>query len=175
MAVGPITQSRGDRPPIVAGIFLGMGFAGFFDGIVLHQVLQWHHLLTSVRPIHSIADLEANTLWDGLFHIFALILTIIGLVLLWRSRHVFGSNTTNEQFHPTTVLIGAMMVGAGGFNVVEGLVNHHLLQIHHVKLGPHQTAWDFGFLALGTVLAIAGWLIVRGQIMKNQRQPLPDR
>ncbi len=34
--------------PTIAGIFLGLGLGGFFDGIILHQVLQWHHLFTSV-------------------------------------------------------------------------------------------------------------------------------
>jgi uncharacterized membrane protein len=29
--------------PISAGILFGLGLGGFFDGIVLHQVLQWHH------------------------------------------------------------------------------------------------------------------------------------
>ena len=31
------------RPAIV----LGIGLGGFLDGIVLHQILQWHHMLTS--------------------------------------------------------------------------------------------------------------------------------
>jgi uncharacterized membrane protein len=29
------------------GILLGIGLGGFVDGIVLHQILQWHHMLTS--------------------------------------------------------------------------------------------------------------------------------
>ena len=29
------------------GIILGVGLGGFVDGIVLHQVLQWHHMLSS--------------------------------------------------------------------------------------------------------------------------------
>lgn len=32
--------------PMAAGILLGLGLGGFFDGIVLHQILQWHHMLT---------------------------------------------------------------------------------------------------------------------------------
>ncbi|HEU5099504.1 MAG TPA: DUF2243 domain-containing protein [Roseiflexaceae bacterium] len=39
------TQSR--RPLSVAGIWLGLGLGGFFDGIVFHQILRWHHMLTS--------------------------------------------------------------------------------------------------------------------------------
>jgi uncharacterized membrane protein len=33
--------------PVSAGILLGLGLGGFFDGIIWHQVLQWHHMLTS--------------------------------------------------------------------------------------------------------------------------------
>ena len=29
------------------GLLLGVGFGGLFDGIALHQILQWHHMLTS--------------------------------------------------------------------------------------------------------------------------------
>jgi uncharacterized membrane protein len=25
---------------------MGLGLGGFIDGIVLHQILQWHHMLT---------------------------------------------------------------------------------------------------------------------------------
>ena len=49
-------ESRSERrdtapaPPTgrvrTAGIVLGIGLGGFFDGIVLHQILQWHHMLT---------------------------------------------------------------------------------------------------------------------------------
>jgi hypothetical protein len=34
--------------PTEAGVFLGLGLGGFFDGIVLHQVLQWHHMVSLV-------------------------------------------------------------------------------------------------------------------------------
>lgn len=60
-----ITESRNhSRLLIVAGILIGMGLAGFFDGIVLHQVLQWHHMSSSVCPGDNVANLEINTFWD---------------------------------------------------------------------------------------------------------------
>jgi uncharacterized membrane protein len=33
--------------PRLPGLFLGIGLGGPVDGIVLHQILQWHHLLTN--------------------------------------------------------------------------------------------------------------------------------
>jgi uncharacterized membrane protein len=71
--------------PTSAGILLGMGLGGFFDGIVLHQILQWHHLLTSAGyPPDSVENLKVNTLWDGLFHASTYIFTVLGLWILWR-------------------------------------------------------------------------------------------
>lgn len=71
--------------PTIAGIFLGLGLGGFFDGIILHQVLQWHHMLTSAGyPADTLGNLEMNVTWDGLFHISTYILTLTGMTILWR-------------------------------------------------------------------------------------------
>ena len=58
--------------------------------------------------------------------------------------------------------MGALLAGWGGFNLVEGLINHHLLGLHHVRDdlgGP--LAWDLGFLALGAAQLVAGMLLIR--------------
>jgi uncharacterized membrane protein len=47
------------------------------------------------------------------------------------------------------------------FNLVEGVIDHHILGIHHVKPGPHQLAWDLGFLAVGALLVVVGWVMVQ--------------
>ncbi len=63
------TKRTDGQFPISAGILFGLGLGGFFDGIVLHQVLQWHHMLTSAGyPADSVPNLQLNTLWDGVFH-----------------------------------------------------------------------------------------------------------
>jgi uncharacterized membrane protein len=73
------------RPSIgAAGILLGIGFGGFFDGVLLHQILQWHHMLTSTgsHPATTVAGLEDNTLADGLFHALTFVAALTGLVFL---------------------------------------------------------------------------------------------
>jgi|SRR3954466_5354251 len=79
------TERSGGRFPISAGILFGLGLGGFFDGIVLHQVLQWHHMLSSWYPINSLENLKLNTLWDGIFHSTTYIFVVIGLFILWRT------------------------------------------------------------------------------------------
>jgi len=147
--------SRGRAP----GILLGIGLGGFVDGIVLHQILQWHHLLTSEGsyPDTTVAGLEANTLADGLFHAATWVAVAAGIYVLWRRT------TRSRQAIGGRALFGWMLLGWGLFNVVEGVVDHHVLTLHHVREGANvnETAWDLGFLAFGVTLVVVGWLLAR--------------
>src|SRR5918997_5195397 len=73
--------------PRAPSFVLGLGFGGFLDGIVLHQVLQWHHLLTSTEdhPMGTVAGLEANTLADGIFHLATWFLVAAGSAMMLRA------------------------------------------------------------------------------------------
>ncbi len=148
------TRNR-HRPLITAGILLGTGLGGFVDGIVLHQLLQWHHMLSSIRPIKTVSDLELNMVWDGLFEASTWVITVIGLVLLWRAGE------RDEVPWSSKTFVGSLLVGAGAFNLVEGLIDHQILGIHHVKPGPNELIWDLGFLASGVVLALVGLILLR--------------
>jgi uncharacterized membrane protein len=145
--------------PTSAGIFLGLGLGGFFDGIVLHQILQWHHMLTSAGyPPESVENLKFNTLWDGLFHASTYIFVVIGLIILWRAAHRV------HLWWSGKMLIGAILIGFGIFNVVEGIVNHHLLGIHHVnETVPMEQwiYWDIGFLVWGLAMLMGGWALLK--------------
>jgi uncharacterized membrane protein len=145
--------------PRAPGILLGIGLGGFVDGIVLHQILQWHHMLTSEGsyPKTTVAGLETNTLWDGLFHASTWIAVAVGIWILWRRTTDWRWAISGRAF------IGWMLVGWGLFNVVEGLVDHQILGIHHVRegAGVNELAWDLGFLAFGAVLIVSGWLLAR--------------
>lgn len=152
------------RPPLSAGLWLGLGLGGFVDGIVFHQVLQWHHLFTSAgHPADTLAGLQFNTLWDGVFHAATWLFVVIGLARLWQAA---------QHPHPpwpARGFVGDILLGFGLFNLVEGLVDHHLLGIHHVNetVPPSQWIWwDLGFLASGALLVAAGlWL------RKGRRRP----
>jgi hypothetical protein len=64
-------------PLIAAGLLLGTGLGGFVDGIVLHQILQWHNMLSSVRPPTNLVDMKVNMVWDGLFHALTWTVTVM--------------------------------------------------------------------------------------------------
>jgi uncharacterized membrane protein len=140
---------------ISAGVLLGSGLGGFFDGILLHQILQWHHMLSSQLPPTDLVSIKVNMFWDGLFHAFTWLVTVIGLGLLWRAGQ------RPEVPWSTRTLVGSLAVGWGAFNLVEGLIDHQILGIHHVHPGAGQLAWDLGFLASGVVLLGVGWGLIR--------------
>jgi uncharacterized membrane protein len=143
--------------PRAPGLLLGIGLGGFVDGIVLHQILQWHHVLTSEGsyPDTTVAGLEANTFWDGVFHAATWVAVAAGIYILWRRPADVRWGASGHAF------FGWMLVGWGLFNLVEGVVDHHVLKIHHVREdSAHQTAWDLAFLAFGGLLILGGWAIV---------------
>jgi len=143
--------------PTSAGIMFGLGLGGFFDGIVFHQILQWHHMVSSWYPATTIAKLELNTLWDGIFHAAAYVFVALGLLLLWRTAH------KKHLIWSSKLLAGTLLVGWGFFNVLEGTVNHHLLGLHHVnELAPRGQwlYWDLGFLGWGAAMLFIGWALI---------------
>ncbi|GGP94460.1 putative membrane protein [Actinomadura coerulea] len=163
-----VREGRADVTPVnlrLPGIVLGVGLGGFVDGILLHQLLQWHHMLTSTNTDnigvkyyspHTVSGLEMNTVWDGIFHVVCWLSVLTGLALLY-------SRVTRDRRRVWTspALWGWILVGWGLFNVVEGIIDHQILGIHHVHGGPHQIWWDVGFLLLGVVLVAAGYLVQR--------------
>ena len=151
-------SERGDFPTS-GGVLLGLGLGGFFDGIVFHQVLQWHHMVTSAGyPATTIANLQFNTLLDGLFHATTWLFTVGGVAILWRHAH------RAHVRWSTRLLCGTVLIGFGAFNIVEGLVDHQLLGLHHVNETAPQDQWvywDIGFLLWGAAMFIAGWWLKR--------------
>lgn len=134
-----------------AGVVLGMGVGGLIDGIVFHQILQWHHLICfSCHPGATVDDVRKNILADGLFSLVVLGLTIAGISKLWLALRE-GWGELSRRF-----LLGVAAVGWGAFNLIEGTIDHHILEIHHVRPGPHQLFYDIAFLAFGAALVLAG-------------------
>lgn len=160
MTTGNVGHADADRRLWTrGGVLLGLGIGGFFDGIVIHQLLQWHHMLSAVYPHDTPGNLRANTLADGLFHLVAYLFTLLGVSLLWSGLR------GGHRAWPTSAFVGTLLFGFGLFNVVEGLIDHQILGIHHVRPGPYQLAYDLGFLIWGAVMLLVGW-----RLMRNERR-----
>lgn len=150
-----MTKQRQFGPLLAAGLLLGTGLGGFLDGIVLHQILQWHNMLSSKIVPTDLVTMKQNMLWDGLFHAATWLMTAVGLALLWRAGQ------RSDVPWSTRAFVGSMALGWGLFNIIEGIIDHHVLGLHHVHPGRDELAWDLGFLGLGAVLAIGGALLIR--------------
>jgi uncharacterized membrane protein len=160
-----LTTNQKRRGPLVgAGLILGIGLGGFIDGIVLHQILQWHNMLSSVAPPIDLVTMKYNMMWDGLFHALTWAMCAGGVALLFRA----GRNA--DVPWSGRLLFGAMLGGWGLFYFVEGLVDHQLLGLHHVHPGSAQAAWDLGFLLLGGIgFMLLGYLVARTESSSARR------
>ncbi len=145
------------RPLVSAGTVLGIGLGGFVDGILFHQVLQLHGMLSARLPKTTLANVEINMFWDGLFHAATWVVTAIGVALLFSAAEHRAAPWSRR------ILLGAMLMGWGLFNLVEGVIDHLVLQVHHVVESSGLSMWDYAFLASGVLLIAIGWSLVRAE------------
>jgi uncharacterized membrane protein len=158
------------RPLATPALLLGIGLGGFLDGILLHQILQWHNMLSSVTPPVDLVAMKYNMVWDGAFHLVTWAVTTIGVVMLFRAAR------RDDVVWSGRIFAGTMLAGWGLFNFVEGILDHLLLGIHHVHPGAAQLAWDLGFVTVGGVgLMLVGFLIGRTEISGDRMSPATRR
>ncbi|MBZ9677608.1 DUF2243 domain-containing protein [Mesorhizobium sp. ES1-1] len=123
-------------------LLLGFALGGFFDGIVLHQILQWHHLLSGLGgPAGS--DLRFQIVADGLFHLFMYVLAVLGTVLLVSAR------AAGARPGLTTDILRLALIGFGVWHMVDAVLFHWLLGLHRIKMNSDvPLAWDVAWLAI---------------------------
>ena len=128
-------------------VLVGIGLAGSLDEIVLHQVLRWHHF-------YDRGSLAAGLIADGIFLLGSTAALGIGLVLLvqrWPTAR-----------DPLRQAAAGILVGAGGFNLYDGTIQHKLLGLHQVRAGaPNNLPYDLVFIAIAAVVLLAGLLLLR--------------
>ncbi len=150
-----MNDTHNGKPLIIAGTFLGIGMGGFVDGILFHQILQFHAMLSARLPKTSIPNIEINMFWDGLFHALTWTMTAIGLALLWRAVKRADVPLAGKT------LVGSLFLGWGLFNLIEGVIDHHLLNLHHVVERLGVSVFDYSFLASGLIFIIGGIVAIR--------------
>jgi uncharacterized membrane protein len=145
-----------------AGITLGIGLGGFADGIALHQLAQWHNMGSAVLPPTTMEAMRQNMRWDGWFHVATLLVTTVGVYLL------LADGRSGRPLPTARSLSGQMLLGWGMFNLVEGVIDHHVLNLHHVRdLPAHVPVYDWIFIAIAGV----GFILL-GTAISRDRQPI---
>jgi uncharacterized membrane protein len=150
-------QSRLTTTPLfAASTVLGIGIGGIIDGTVLHQILQWHEMLSNKLPPVTLLNKSVNMFWDGVFHAYCLVVVVIGIWLLYKLFY------RRDVIINGSIFIGGHLFGWGLFNLVEGIIDHQLLKLHNVReVSLNIAYWNYGFLAFSIVLIIAGALLYR--------------
>lgn len=150
----PNKRHLSPAPLMAAATVLGIGLGGFIDGIALHQILQWHEMLSNKIAPTTYVGKSVNMFWDGIFHSFTLIVTFTGVVLMWKLLFRKDINRSGN------LLAGGMLFGWGLFNLLEGIADHEVLKLHNVReIAADKEAWNLGFLGLSVLLVIVGLLI----------------
>jgi len=139
-----------------AGYLLGFGLGGFFDGILLHQILQWHHLLSLVtRP--PFQDIRVQIMADGFFHLLMYVLAGAGLLKLWQGRHHVDGGGDR-------LLLANAAIGFGAWHILDGVLSHWILGIHRIRLDSENVLlWDLlWFAVFGVGFVLLGRRLRRG-------------
>ena len=131
---------RGPRGAALTGV----GLATTLDEVVFHQLLGWHHLVSSGDDAVALAS-------DGVLHVLGTAALVAGVYLL--VRHWRGDRRG---------AVAGVLVGLGGFNVFDGIVDHKLLRLHQVREGvPDLLPYDVTWLAVSLAVLAAGLLLRR--------------
>jgi uncharacterized membrane protein len=154
-----VTSREPDRSLLWPAILVGVGVAGSLDEVVLHQLLRWHHF-------YDRGSAAAGLIADGIFHLCSTAALAGGLVLLvgrWQ-----GGREQRRQ------AVGGVLVGAGAFNLYDGIVQHKLLGLHQVRAGaPNNFPYDLVFIGLAVVVLLVGLLMLRAT--RSSGRPAPSR
>lgn len=132
---------------------LGFALGGFFDGILLHQILQWHHLLSLwTRP----DDFAFQSTWDGLFHAAHYAIAAGALYALWRRREAAAMEGAGR------LIAGWAWLGFGVWHILDVVAFHWVLVMHRIRIGvENPLIYDLAFVALGVVSLVVGWAFLR--------------
>jgi uncharacterized membrane protein len=146
---------------VMTGVFLGIGLMGALDEIVFHQMLQWHNFYVGTTQYWRIFS-------DGAFHVFTATVLFLGAMRLWAQRRRVSTVVSGRP------LWAGLLMGLGGFQLFDGIVNHKILQLHPVREGveeiwPYDLAWNIPAAAI----LLAGWLLWRSLRAEDAVAPGP--
>lgn len=128
------------QPSLRAAALIGVGVMAAIDEIVFHQLLAWHHFYDLATPAVSLLS-------DGLLHAAELLALVGGFFWL--------SDLRRGRALAVRWAWAGFFLGAGGFQLFDGIIDHKVLRVHQVRYGvellPYDLAWN---LAGGALLLI---------------------
>ncbi|WP_438696185.1 DUF2243 domain-containing protein, partial [Streptomyces alkaliphilus] len=134
------------RRSLWACVLIGAGLMAAVDEIVFHQILGWHHFWDRSTPAVGLMS-------DGLLHTAELLALVAGFALV--------GDLLRRGALSRGHAVAGLFLGAGGFQLLDGVLVHKVLRLHQIRYGveilPYDLAWN-GFavvlLVIGAVLAV---------------------
>ena len=152
-------NTSGRKKSFYAALLIGIGVMAAIDEIVFHQVLGWHHFYDRATPTIGLMS-------DGFLHAAELIAIVAGFFLFSRLRQY------NELVPPWAW--AGFFIGAGGFQVFDGVINHKVLRLHQIRYGVNVIPYDIAWVGFGVFLLLIGAVLcLRTRRISKQR--LTDR
>ncbi len=156
VAANPNAQVLSPVPLTTASTILGIG--GFVDGIVLHQLLQVHEMLSNKIPATNYIGKSVNVFWDGIFHLFCLTVVVVGVTLIWKLMLRKDVDCSGK------LLLAGLLFGWGIFNLVEGIIDQHILELHNViEYADSHAPGNYTFLGMSIILIVVGGILFRNE------------
>ncbi|GAA3470715.1 hypothetical protein GCM10018965_052680 [Nonomuraea roseola] len=137
-----------------AAALIGVAVMAAVDEIVFHQLLGWHHFYDRSTP-------AVGLLSDGLLHTAELLALVAGFVMWADLRR-------RRALSPGHAWAG-LLLGLGGFQLFDGLVDHKVLRVHQIRYGVELLPYDLAWNAAGAVLLLIG----AGLALRARRAPGP--
>jgi uncharacterized membrane protein len=138
---------------VLSGVLLGVGIAAFVDETVFHQLLHWHHFYDRSTP-------AAGLVSDGIFHAVGWFAAVAGLFL-------FADLRRRAAFEGLRWW-GGLLVGAGGFQLYDGTVQHKLMKLHQIRYHVNLVGYDWTWNILALLMIIGGVVL-----LVRARRPQP--
>ena len=136
----------------LSGVLFGIGVAAFVDEVVFHQILHWHHF-------YDRSTMEIGLVSDGLFHAFGWFAAVAALFVVADRRR--------RQLLWWKRWIGGVLLGAGGFQLYDGTVQHKLLELHQIRYGVDVTPYDVAWNVIALAFVVAGVVV----LVRARNQP----
>lgn len=126
---------------MLSGILFGVGLVAFVDEVVFHQLLRWHHF-------YDLATTDIGLISDGLFHAFSWFATIASLFLL--------ADLKRGQAYIPLLWWGGSLLGSGGFQLYDGLIQHKWMRIHQIRYVENVWVYDLVWNGVAVIMIVAG-------------------
>jgi uncharacterized membrane protein len=153
-AISPTSPSHGRN--LLSGLLLGVGTVAFVDEAVFHQLLHWHHF-------YDKSTMAAGLVSDGVFHALSWFATVAALFL-------FADLRRRGWFRVRRWWAG-ILLGAGAFQLYDGVVQHKLLELHQIRYGVELRPYDLAWNVSAALLIVAGLVLLRRDAATSATRP----